>query len=242
MRAALTSLTKALVRVRRFPALARRRGATFMLDPRNWIDNRLLAGAPYEDDQLASAAALVEEHQIDTFVDVGANIGLYSVLIGRLPRIERVIAVEPVRRNFNQLAANIFANRMDAKTDLYRVALGERAGTSLIHVDPTSTGVSRLDVTTAARDARAFRHTETVAVARFDDVIALSGRRVFLKIDVEGHAAQVLAGMPRFLADNYVVVQIELHDADHDAIGRTMADLNFVLTQTIGPDGFFARP
>lgn len=238
----LASLTKRLVKLRRFPVLARRRGAAFLLDPRNWIDNRLLAGAAYEDEQLARATALIAEHRIDTFVDVGANIGVYSVLIGRLAGVERVIAVEPVRRNFNQLAANVFANRLDAKVDLHRVALGDTSGTSLIHIDPTSTGVSRLDVTTTGRDRQAFQESETVTVARFDDIVALTGRRVFLKMDVEGHAAQALSGMTRFLSDNFIVAQVELHDSDHDAIVAKFAEHKFSLIESIGPDGFFARP
>jgi FkbM family methyltransferase len=241
VRSPIASFAKRLVRLRGFPVLARRRGATFLLDPRNWIDNRVLAGAPYENQQLARAAALVRDHAIDTFIDVGANIGIYSVLIGALPRIERVIAIEPVRRNFNQLAANVFANRLDAKVDLYRTALGEMLGTAVIHIDPTSTGVSRLDVATAARDRGAFRETESVSVARFDDIVALAGRRVFLKMDVEGHARQALAGMTRLFADNFVIAQIELHDADHDSIVRMMTEQNFALLEMIGPDGYFAR-
>ena len=69
------SLSKRLQRLRRFPVLASRRGGMFLLDPDNWIDNRLLAGAPFEHEQLGEAARLIRAHSLDTFIDIGANIG-----------------------------------------------------------------------------------------------------------------------------------------------------------------------
>lgn len=240
MRNPVHSLTKRLTRLRRFPILVRRRGAAFLLDPRNWIDNRLAASAPFEDAQIAQARTLIRRHGLDTFVDAGANIGLYTVLIGQMPEIARVISVEPVRRNFNQLLGNVFANRLDAKVDAFRVALGETAAELTIHVDPSSTGVARFDLGSASRNRRVFSHAETVEVARFDDIAPLRGQRIFLKIDVEGHAVQVLAGMGRLLAENTVIAQVELLDADREAIIAALAAAGLRLLREIGGDGYFA--
>lgn len=215
----LSSIRKRLARLRRFPTIARHRGATFILDPRNWIDNRLIADAPYEHRQLANAIALIERNQLDLVVDIGANFGLYSILLGRLPGIESVVAFEPVRRNHAQLMANVFANRLERKIEAHRLGLSDGAGQATIHIDPSSTGVSRLDLSTADRDISAFRETETVAIARLDDVVRLSGRRAFVKIDVEGQAAQVIAGMSDFLTANICVLQTEATtDAERAAL------------------------
>ena len=81
----LRSLRKRLYRLRPTPLIAHRLGARWLLDPSNWIDNRILAGAPFEREQLALAKQLIAEHHIRTVIDIGANIGLYSVLLGRLP-------------------------------------------------------------------------------------------------------------------------------------------------------------
>jgi FkbM family methyltransferase len=237
----IRSLSKRLAKLRRFPSVLERRGSTFMLDPQNWIDNRLIAGVPFEDAQVERAKRLIADYEIDTFVDVGANIGLYTVLLGKLPEIARVAAFEPVRRNHNQLCGNIFANRLDAKVEIYRVAASDREGHAVIHIDPTSTGVARLDLQTAARDVRVFRESETVRLARVDDLLPLEGKQIYLKIDVEGHALPALAGMQRLLANNQVTIQAELIDADREQVIEALRNSGYQLMDEILGDGFFAR-
>jgi FkbM family methyltransferase len=241
----IRSLSKRLAKLRRFPTVLDRRGSTFVLDPQNWIDNRLIAGVPFENQQIERAKGLIAELGIDIFVDIfvdiGANIGLYTVLLGKLPEITRVFAFEPVRRNHNQLCGNIFANRLDAKVDVHRVAASDREGTAVIHIDPTSTGVARLDLQTAARDIRVYRESETVRLARIDELLALQGRRIYLKIDVEGHALPALVGMQRLLADNEVTIQAELADADRETVIEALRDCGYTLIEEILGDGFFTR-
>jgi len=237
----LHSLAKRAARLRPFPALVRRRGAALLLDPQNWIDNRLLARAPFEDAQLARAKALIGEHEIDTVLDIGANIGLYSVTLGMMDEVEQVFAFEPVRRNFNQLCANVFANRLDGKVETFRLAASDAAGQARIHIDPASTGIARLDLESAGRDTAVFRHSETIDCARLDDLLDVKGRRLFVKIDVEGHGARALAGMTRILAENEAVIQAELLDADRDAIIAAIDGLGYNLIEEIEADGYFVR-
>src|SRR6056297_772566 len=119
------SLAKRLARLGTSPVLRRRREATFLLDRNNWIDNRLIARAPFEEAQLAHARQRLTEERIDGIIDIGANFGLYSILLARLPGISAVEAFEPVRRNYNQLCGNIFANRLDAVITPHRLALSD---------------------------------------------------------------------------------------------------------------------
>lgn len=239
MRNPLHSIGKRLTRLRRFPVLVRRRGAVFLLDPRNWIDNRLAAGAPYENAQLERARTLIAEHRLDTFLDVGANIGLYTVMLGRLPEIERVIAVEPVRRNFNQMLGNVFANALDAKVEALRVAAGDAPGTATIHIDPRSTGLARFDTVQAGRDASVFSQSESVTIVRLDDTLDLKGRRIFLKLDVEGHALPALAGMARLFAGNVVVAQVEAFGDEAAAVTARMEALGLAPIGAIDSDHYF---
>lgn len=217
MRNPLYSLRKRLARMRAFPALGRRDGARFVLDPANWIDNRMLAGVPYEDAQLALARRLIAKRQIDCVIDIGANFGLYTVLLGLEPGVVEQHAFEPVRRNFNQLLGNVFCNRLDTKVTAHRLALGEAAGVVTIHIDPTSTGVSRIDLAGTVRDTSVFTQRETVELRRLDDVLPLEGRSVYVKIDVEGGAMGVLRGMEKFLARNSGALQIEISPGEAGA-------------------------
>jgi FkbM family methyltransferase len=235
----LWAVLKHVNRLRPFPLLAKRQGVFFLLDPQNWIDNRLVGGIPYEVEQLTRAAKLIADRRLDTLIDVGANIGVYTLLLGRLPQIERVLAFEPVRRNFNQLCGSIFANGLDAKVDAYRVALSDRTGEAPIHIDPTSTGISRLDLKDCRRDHAVFARRETIATAIFDQLVTLENRRIFLKIDVEGHADQVLGGMERLFASNEIFLQIELDVVAEQAAYARLLSYGMVLTTKIDADCYF---
>lgn len=236
----LTSLRKRSARFLPFPAVTEHSGATFVLDPNNWIDNRLVAGVPFEVDQLTLAERIICTQAIDTFIDIGANIGLYTVLLGRLAQIERVISFEPVRRNYNQLLGNVFANRLDAKVDAHRIALSDCEGEATIHVDPRSTGVSRLDLNGCGRKLSVYTENETIALRRFDDVCRLENRRIYVKIDVEGHTLEALAGMPSFFERNTVYGQVEATDSDLSGITEALCNYGLQQTAAIQGDHFFA--
>ena len=143
----------------------------------------------------------------DTAV-IGANFGLYAIVLGLEPSVREVIAFEPVKRNYNQLLANVFANRLDNKVTAHRLALSDKhISGQTIYMDPKSTNLARFDVATADRPADVFRESETIDVARFDDILPLGGRRAFVKIDVEGEAENCLIGMENFFAKNKGVVE-----------------------------------
>ena len=240
MRNPLHSIRKRLARLKSFPQLAERQGAFFLLDPGNWIDNRLLAHVPFESQQLLFARSLITGKRLDHVIDIGANFGLYSVLLGRLPEIQVVHAFEPVRRNFNQLCGNIFSNRLDKKATLYNVALGLDEADLEIFIDPASTGVSRLDLRFMDRDLRAFSDKEIVQVKKGDSILKMTNQKVFVKIDVEGQTYNVLSGLSLFLNHNSGVFQIE---ADHetDRVRDFMTEHGWNGFKNIGADFYFEK-
>jgi FkbM family methyltransferase len=238
--APLSSVVKRITRLRPFPLLVRRKGVSLLLDPRNWIDNRFAAWVPYEEAQIARATDLIRREKIDTLIDVGANIGIYTVLVGRLPEVRRILAFEPVRRNFNQLLGNVFANRLDSKVDAHRVALGKAPEQGNIHIDPRSTGVSRLDFADCRRPRSVFREEEEVEILRFDDVAKLDDHRIFLKIDVEGKAHDALLGMERLFRNNYVLLQVEIAGGESEAVRDLLTRYGMEFTESIGGDFYFS--
>jgi FkbM family methyltransferase len=126
-------------------------------------------------------------------LDVGANIGWYSVLLDRLSAPgARVLAFEPDPGSYRLLSANLKANHAEHVTAL-NVALGDKPGVALLH---------------RYRDSNNGRHTllegntsggtVEVAVETLKDVWEreqLGARAVaVLKIDVEGFECLVLRG------------------------------------------------
>lgn len=131
------------------------------------------------------------------FLDVGANIGYFSCLFGKLARpAGKVVSIEPEPQNLHLLESNLRNNSLTNIT-IHRCAVGAQDGTA------------RLGLYKAANRGRHslvdLEHcTEfiDVPVRRVDDLLKNSGvtRWSMMKIDVEGFEPFVFQGAPETLA------------------------------------------
>jgi FkbM family methyltransferase len=128
-------------------------------------------------------------------VDVGANIGLYSLLFARL--VEQngfVLAFEPEPNLFAILRENCTNNNI-TNVAPFQCALGQANGLASFHRSAFNSGDNRLENSSMGHDA------VEVKVERFDDLQPES-RPDFVKIDVQGHELGALSGMERALSAN----------------------------------------
>jgi FkbM family methyltransferase len=134
----------------------------------------------------------------ETFIDVGANCGLYSIL-GPLwnPNLQ-VLAFEPVPAIFEGLQRNVRLNQLEASVHCENLALSSQSGRTTLFLpiheglDWESTGTLVTESWQARKGAPRF-DVETV---RFDEYEARHPMHVDLvKIDVEDFEASVLEGM-----------------------------------------------
>jgi FkbM family methyltransferase len=136
------------------------------------------------------------------FVDVGANWGSYSVLLG--PRFARVDAFEPLTRC--AAALRRYASSFGAKIAVHDCALSDRNAT-LPFLVPENDAVDRSGMSriTENPDPSAISiEAKTLDSFSFDDVD-------LIKIDVESHERQVIAGAAETLrrCRPTLVVEIE---------------------------------
>jgi FkbM family methyltransferase len=163
------------------------------------FDGFVLCGCPRQQDWEAEERAAITQclSDVDTCVDVGANVGFYTCFFRS--RGKRTIAFEPLRRNLNFLYHNLEANGF-TDVEVFPVALGERASIQRIH------GVE--DVASLIPDwsRTAPHHSEIVSVMTLDDALGarLDGRRALIKIDVEGAELQLLHGASRTLGEGHI--------------------------------------
>ena len=126
----------------------------------------------------------------DRFVDVGANVGSYTILASGVCGAS-TLAFEPDPETAFFLRRNIEINGLSGKASVYEMALGGETG----EVDFT-VGQDTTNQVAAAGGPR----TRRVRIGRLDDVAPAPGASV-LKIDVEGYEEQVLAGAEATLAN-----------------------------------------
>jgi FkbM family methyltransferase len=94
---------------------------------------------PWHEPKVSDA---IESLDFKTFVDVGANVGRYSLLASK--KAELVIAVEPEVSNFSMLCLNIaLANRKNLRPA--RVAVSDKDGMTWLNIS-SRTGSHKLDV------------------------------------------------------------------------------------------------
>lgn len=127
----------------------------------------------------------------DFFVDVGANAGYYSLVAARrVGERGRVVAFEPFTRVRQRLLRNIELNALRQVT-VRTEAVGRTRGR--VHLaPPTIVGNDG----TATISANPVAGGLDVDCAPLDDI---EGMPDLVKIDVEGHEAEVFAGMDRLL-------------------------------------------
>lgn len=121
-----------------------------------------------------------------TFVDCGANVGLFSAAVAPLTRIYpgfRLYAFEPNPDTFARLARTLEGFR----AELFNIALSDRSG-SLNFSEGVTSGVY------TARDPMPGGASHRRVACRRLDEVGIVGADLLLKIDVEGHEWEVLAG------------------------------------------------
>ena len=149
-----------------------------------------------EPQQMAAAAALVPDGGV--CFDIGANVGLYTLLMAR--RAARVYAFEPLPRNVRYLAATVAANRL---TNVTIVPCAVAASVGL---------AAFAEGADWGRGSLGAGGTQPVGTVSVDAVVERTGSApALLKIDVEGAEMDVLTGAAALLASHRPALLLSTH-------------------------------
>lgn len=162
----------------------------------------------------------------DLFVDVGANVGAYTILA--CSKGASVYCFEPVPCTFERLKLNIRVNDFDARVAAFNLGVSDREGDVFFTAGENCTNH-------VVRNGEEFQ-SDTVIGAHVVplDLILKDVAPVFLKIDVEGYETLVLAGAARTLKkESLHSVILELNNSglrygfDEEHILMTMQESGF---------------
>jgi len=145
-------------------------------------------------------------------VDIGGNTGIYTVKAAQFFRQNgggTVLTYEPLPEMLAELQRNLQVNRFE-NVRLRSFCLGEQAGTAEFWINFNRPASSSL----VGRDPAAARIS--TLVLRLDDVFPLEklARLDYVKIDVEGAEAQVLAGARETFKRFRPIIQLETGHKD----------------------------
>jgi FkbM family methyltransferase len=144
----------------------------------------------------------------DLFLDIGANVGTYTVLASGVCRA-KTRAFEPDVDTLRHLKKNIEINKLDGLVVVHECALGAATGEIAFTVGQDT--VNRIATEGAEK-------TRMVRIERLDTIVA-DASPIMMKVDVEGAEQQVLLGAEKVLADPGLrVIELETVTEDIAAI------------------------
>jgi len=128
----------------------------------------------------------------DLFVDVGANIGSYTVIAGAAVGA-KCVAIEPVPSTFKHLTDNINLNGISNRVECLNVGVGKERG--VLNFSSTADTMNHVLMNGQCANEVGIQ----VCVESLDDVMR-ERRPSIIKIDVEGWETQVIAGAQHILS------------------------------------------
>ncbi len=138
----------------------------------------------------------------DVIIDVGANIGYYSVLLAeKVGKIGKVYAIEPEKLNFEILKKNIESNKFK-NVELVEAGAGDRSEERELEKSEKNYGDHRISKSPSAspRPPLTRGKEQIVEIVRLDDVI--KEKVNLIKIDTQGYEPYVVAGANRIIEED----------------------------------------
>jgi len=194
------------------------------------VSAQLLSSGIYDASEIEIFRREIREG--DVCVDVGANIGYFTLLAARQCGMKgRVYAFEPDRDNFSLLEKNIEINGYSQVTAVNRAA-GERTEKIRLYLSEKNKGMHRI------YPSRYCQSCVELEAVRLDDYFSDAAMEVnFVKIDTEGAEPAVVAGMRNVLnrsrrvrlLTEFAPVSMEEFGADAKAYLTQLRELGFTI-------------
>lgn len=183
-----------------------------------YIGQRVALGKyePYETELM-----LRQVKKGDVVIDVGANIGYYTVLLAKkVGKKGKVYAFEPDSVNFAILEKNIKANKLKNVVAM-KVAVGSKNEEKVLYKSEENLGDHRLYET--LRPSGTSLDREAIKIIKLDDFIkepsvakAMEGRGVdLIKIDTQGWEPEVVEGAKRIIERDKPIMFFEYSPASY---------------------------
>jgi FkbM family methyltransferase len=166
------------------------------LVPGDLISDYIAFTGEYEPGLTREVVALA--NQGGTFIDIGANLGYFSLLWASANKGNKCLAFEASPRNIRLLAQNVLRNGMSPQISVVGRAAGHSAGKLQFSTGPVEqTGWGGFASSKTA-------NTVEVDVVRVDEMVSENEQIALLKVDIEGADAWALMGCERLLKNRCI--------------------------------------
>jgi len=152
----------------------------------------------------------------DIFIDCGANVGVYSVLLGKI--CKKGYAIEPSKDTYKLLKQNIKTNNIDC-VELIKKGIGNKTGSFFF-----TKGMDTVNHVILESDIKNFNKYEKINIITLDEMIKNDESITILKIDVEGMEKEVLEGAKNLLKSKSLNIVIMETFRDEELINMLLTE------------------
>ena len=133
-------------------------------------------------------------NEFTVFIDAGACIGDYSILLAKLNK--KCFAFELVSYNIENFQKNLELNHLQNEVKLFPYGLGDDDYSASFNFDPVNTGASRINkVKNSELEKAEIRKLDTL----IEEMDIDQNESIFIKLDVEGMETEVIRGAFKFI-------------------------------------------
>jgi len=162
---------------------------------------------------------------VNTLIDVGANVGIYSLYAASINKQVGIIAVEPISATFAELKQNLILNNFLDRIQIIHAALSSQIGRGRMVGDDGRIGSSGSQLSLGTEGEGSLVTTTTG-----DEILyQLANPRAIIKIDTDGNEFDILCGFKNSLRLGYVQsVLVETTAANVDEISDLLASFGLM--------------
>lgn len=183
------------------------RNETYLLS----LDDQVISRSIYrhgrhDSHKLGTVLDLLGRSQVETIVDVGANLGEISIAAVKRGLAKRAIAIEPDSLNFQILQTNILLNNLVQEVHCHQVAVGAISGQSL-KLKLSNINFGDHQIASSKIDPKNSDRTIDVKVRLLDELAPnLTRDKDLLWMDIQGYEYHALLGAKAVLRSQIPIV------------------------------------
>ena len=162
-----------------------------------------------------------------SFVDIGANQGIYTLIASKNRNIKKIYSFEPVPENFKSLKKNIKLNSFNRITTI-KAAISSQNKNRYISFNKFHTGTSSLDL--KKNNTNKLIKIKTINFKYLKKLIK-HHYNLIIKIDVEGHELVVLEQIVKsnlIIKVDYIFIEINFKRNNLIKIRRILKKFKFI--------------
>ena len=202
------------------------------------MDKEIYLFGEYENNQIKFLIKNIEKSNFQYFIDVGANSGVYSLIIKKKFKNIKIISFEPIRKSIQKFLANLKKNPRLNNIKIYEFGLSDKNTRLMMKSQVRNRYIQTggFGVVNQNDNLDNF-HTEEALFKKGDDILDIQNKKIILKIDTEGHEESVLKGLIKLLSNNMIFLQIEIYDRNFSTINKFLKKFNFFRMKSFSSDG-----